>query len=80
MLTSITSRQPDNALGDGNTVNDIQGAAYGTADLSFLLRAERSPHGAPRTYSVVYTVSDGSGNSAQAVGVVIVPQDQSGHD
>jgi len=80
VLTSITSSQPDNGLGDGNTANDIQGAAYGTADLSFLLRAERSPHGAPRIYSVVYTVSDGSGNSAQAVGMVIVPQDQSGHD
>lgn len=80
VLTSITSSQPDNGLGDGDTVNDIQDASYGTADLSFLLRAERSPQGAPRTYTVVYSVSDGSGNTVQAAGAVIVPQSQSGHD
>jgi hypothetical protein len=79
VLTSIVSSQPDNGLGDGNTVNDIQGAAYGTADLSFLLRAERSPIGSPRVYSVVYTVSDGSGNSTSAVKTVVVPKSQSGH-
>lgn len=52
----------------------------GTADPSFLLRSERSPHGNPRIDTVLYTVSDGSGNSAQAVGMVTVPQGQSARD
>jgi hypothetical protein len=80
VLTSITSNEPDDGLGDGNTVGDIQEAAYGTADVTFLLRSERSGPGDGRIYTVVYTTSDGSGNSAQAVGVVIVTHDQSGHD
>ncbi len=44
-LTSITSNEPDNGLGDGDTVGDIQEADFGTADFSFLLRAERSGKG-----------------------------------
>jgi hypothetical protein len=39
-LVSITSNEPDNGLGDGDTVNDIQGAAFGTDDRQFLLRRD----------------------------------------
>jgi hypothetical protein len=42
VLNSITSNEPDNGLGDGDTENDIQNAQYGTLDTSFNLRAERS--------------------------------------
>jgi len=76
VLTSITSNEPDNGLGDGDTANDIQGAAYGTPDVEFALRAERSGKGAGRVYTVVYTAYDGSGNSSQAVATVVVPHDQ----
>ena len=79
VLTSITSSQPDNGQGDGNTVADIQGAAYGTPDLRFLLRAERSPLFGTRIYTVVYTASDGSGNSTPATHTVIVPQNRGHH-
>jgi hypothetical protein len=76
-LTSIASSEPDNGLGDGNTIGDIQGADIGTADVEFLLRAERSGRGDGRLYSIVYTGSDGSGNTSQAGAVVSVPHDQS---
>jgi hypothetical protein len=73
-LVSISSNEPDNGDGDGNTSDDIQGAAFGTADTSFLLRAERSGNGQGRQYTVVYRVSDNSGNVSLATGVVRVPR------
>jgi hypothetical protein len=76
VLTSITSNQPDNGQGDGDTDNDAQGAAYGTADVNFLLRAERSPLFGARIYTVTYTASDSSGNSTPATGTVVVPRNQ----
>lgn len=77
VLTSITSNEPDNGLGDGDTANDIQGADLGTADFSFLLRAERSGKGQGRIYTVTYTVTDGSGNSASASATVTIPKSAS---
>lgn len=73
VLTSITSNEPDNGLGDGDTPNDIQGATYGTADVGFKLRAERSGKGSGRIYTVTYTVTDASGTTASATATVTVP-------
>lgn len=73
-LTSITSNEPDNGLGDGDTANDIQGADFGTADFSFFLRSERSGKGSGRIYTVTYTVTDGAGNSASASATVRIPK------
>jgi hypothetical protein len=76
-LVSISSNEPDDGTGDGHTGDDIQGAAFGTADTSFLLRAERS--GASergREYTAVYRVTDGSGNVSVATAVVRVPHSQ----
>jgi hypothetical protein len=72
-LLSITSDEPDNGLGDGDTAGDIQGATLGTADTSFALRAERSGAGSGRVYTVVYRATDGSGNSSLATARVTVP-------
>jgi hypothetical protein len=73
VLESVTSSEPDNGLGDGNTVNDIQGAALGTQDLGVLLRAERSGKGPGRTYTLTYTATDASDNETSASGQVVVP-------
>jgi hypothetical protein len=73
-LLSIASNEPDNGLGDGDTPGDIQGAALGTADTSFALRAERSGAGSGRIYTVLYRATDGSGNSSLATATVIVPR------
>jgi hypothetical protein len=73
VLTSIVSNEPDNGLGDGDTANDIQGADYGTADTSFQLRAERAGVAPGRVYTITYTGSDSSGNTAQTQVQVTVP-------
>jgi hypothetical protein len=74
-LMSITSNEPDNGLGDGDTANDIQGAAYGSDDRAFLLRAERAGTGTGRIYAVAYRAEDAAGNGSTAQGVVTVPHD-----
>ena len=61
-LVSIVSNEPDNGQGDGNTVNDVQNADFGTEDTSFALRSERSGKGSGRIYTITYKATDGSGN------------------
>ena len=73
VLTSVVSNEPDNGKGDGNTVDDVQGAEVGTADYDFQVRAERSGKGGGRVYTITYTVTDASGNSASGSATVTVP-------
>jgi hypothetical protein len=75
VLKSITSNEPDDDTGDGNTTNDIQGAEFGTPDLEFQLRAERKGNGEGRTYTIVYTATDSSGNSSDTIVEVKAPHD-----
>jgi len=77
-LVSVTSSEPENGLGDGNTAPDIAGADLGTDDRSVQVRAERSGTGSGRFYTFVYRVTDGSGNSTEATSIVTVPHDR-GH-
>jgi hypothetical protein len=72
-LLSVSSSEPEDGTGDGDTNADIQGAEPGTADTSFFLRAERSGSGAGREYTIVYRAIDGSGNTSTASAVVRVP-------
>lgn len=58
--------------------NDIQGAAIGTPDNQFKLRAERMGAGDGRLYSATYRAVDSSGNSATATAFISVPHDQGG--
>jgi hypothetical protein len=66
----------DGTIGDGNTTSDVQDAVRGTYDLSFALRAERSGTGPGRVYTITYTATDASGNSADASAKVTVPHNQ----
>lgn len=75
-LVSITSNEPDNGLGDGDTANDIQGAAIGTDDRAFSLRSERGGVGIGRIYTVTYEARDASGNTTLASATVTVAHDQ----
>jgi hypothetical protein len=79
-LTSITSNEPDNGLGDGDEPDDIQGAEFGTPDTTFQLRAERAGTGTGRIYTIVYTARDscvpGSGNTETVTIYVHVPRSQ----
>jgi hypothetical protein len=80
VLVSITSDEPDDApgAGDGATVDDIQDADIGTADLSFRLRAERAASGDGRVYTVTYAVTDASGNPSTSSATVTVAHDRGG--
>ena len=78
-LRSITSNEPDNGLGDGDTANDIQGAAIGADDRSFLLRSERMGPGDERVYTVCYEAQDASGNVGFGCATVTVPHDLAAH-
>jgi hypothetical protein len=75
-LISITSNEPDNGLGDGDTAGDIQGADFGKDDRTFMLRAERSGNGNGRIYTVTYQATDASGNTTTKTATVIVPKSQ----
>jgi len=68
-LVSITSNEPDNGLGDGNTINDI----IIVNNFTFNIRAERSGTGTGRNYTITYKATDASGNSAIATAKITVP-------
>jgi hypothetical protein len=74
-LTSITSDEPDDApgVGDGQTKNDIQEATYNSPDYMFKVRAERDGRFDGRIYTITYTATDASGNSASTTATVVVP-------
>jgi len=72
MLVSITSNEPDNSIGDGNTTNDI----VIVNDFSFALGAERSGTGSGRIYTITYKATDASGNYAIASVTVGAPHNQ----
>jgi hypothetical protein len=78
VLTSVTSNEPDNDGGDGDTDDDIQGESIGTADDHFQLRSERSGNRPGRIYTIGYTARDATGNTANATVYVHVPHDQGG--
>jgi hypothetical protein len=75
-LVSVSSNEPDNGLGDGDTDYDIQSVEAGTEDYHFQLRAERAGGGSGRIYSVLYSATDGAGFMVEASGEVVVPHDQ----
>jgi hypothetical protein len=76
-LLSVTSNEPENANGDGNTEPDIMGAEPGSDDVVFQLRAERAGGGSGRVYTVKYKATDEAGNeSNEAVAEVVVPHDR----
>lgn len=57
-LVSITSNEPDNGIGDGNTANDV----VIVNNFTFDLRAERSGTDSGRIYTITYKATDASGN------------------
>jgi hypothetical protein len=71
-LVSITSNEPDEGLGDGDTADDI----VILDDFHFQLRAERSGTGEGRIYTITYKVTDDCGNETFATVTVLVPHDK----
>lgn len=73
-ITCVTSDEPPNSNGDGNTSGDIVIVNATTVTL----RGERKGKGDGRVYEIHFKVSDASGNVATGICPVAVPHDQSG--
>ncbi len=74
-IASVTSDEPENSGGDGNTANDIVIAADCK---SVQLRSERMGGGNGRVYTITFKVTDASGNVSTATAKVTVPHSQNG--
>jgi hypothetical protein len=74
-LLAVTSSEPAQTPGSGNTNPDIQDWQIGTPGVSGLLRAERSGSGNGRTYTITYQAQDVAGNIADCQTTVLVPHD-----
>jgi hypothetical protein len=71
-ILEVTSNEPVNGTGDGNTEPDW----LITGDTGLKLRAERSGGGSSRIYTVLIRCEDSAGNSAETTIQVVVPHDQ----
>lgn len=71
-IVSVTSNEPVNDKGDGNTSPDWQI----TGDLKLKLRAERSGKGSGRIYAMTVETADESGNKSTNTVTVTVPHDK----
>jgi hypothetical protein len=74
-ISQVTSDEAENGDGDGNTFNDIVIAADCR---SVQLRAERAGNGNGRVYTIIFKVTDASGNFATVTAKVTVPHSQDG--
>ena len=75
VIASVTSDEPNNSDGDGNTTNDI---VIATNCKSVQLRSERMGGGNGRVYTITFKVTDASGNVSTATAKVTVPHSQHG--
>jgi hypothetical protein len=73
-LISVTSNEPDNGKGDGNTTGDIVILGRNR----FLLRSERAGGGDGRIYTIRYRARDCADNRTNAAIRIRVPHDHSG--
>jgi parallel beta-helix repeat protein len=71
-LTAVTSNEPVNGTGDGDTAPDWLIAGGLTANL----RAERSGNGTGRVYTLTVDCTDAAGNGATGTATVTVPHSQ----
>jgi uncharacterized repeat protein (TIGR01451 family) len=75
VIGMVTSDEPDDAIGDGNTINDI---VIGADCRSVQLRAERAGTGDGRVYTVTLLLRDSGGFVVRAFFEVSVPHSQDG--
>jgi hypothetical protein len=72
-LVGVTTTEPDDAQGDGHTVNDVEV----TADGQIFVRSERSGKGGSRVYTITFRATDAAGNVGFASANVVVPKSRS---
>jgi hypothetical protein len=74
-IARVTSDEPDDSGGDGNTTNDI---VIATDCRSVQLRSERQGSGNGRVYDITFKATDASGNLGTATARVTVPRSRDG--
>ncbi len=74
-IASVSSDEPNNSGGDGNTTNDIVIAADCK---SVKLRSERMGGSNGRVYTITFKATDSSGNVSMVTTKVTVPKSQNG--
>ncbi len=75
VISKVTSDEPDNSSGDGNTTHDI---VIAPDCKTVQLRSERMGGSNGRVYTITFKVTDASGNSTTATAKVTVPKSQNG--
>jgi hypothetical protein len=70
-VTSVSSNEPVNGTGDGDTEPD-----WTLAGQKVTLRAERAGTGSGRTYTVTVTAKDAAGNTSTGTTTVSVPHNR----
>jgi K319-like protein len=70
-IASVTSNEPYDGLGDGDTAPDWEI----TGDLTLNVRAERAGKGTGRVYTITVACTDASGNTSISTVTVTVPHD-----
>lgn len=70
----MSSSEPADGLGDGDTANDVEI----TGPLTVTLRAERSGKGGGRTNTITVEVADAAGNTSHGTCTVVVPKSRGG--
>lgn len=76
LVVTVTSNEPVNGLGDGDTAPDWSVEQDGAGLVDVWVRAERSGLGEGRVYSLSAVATDGSGNGTSSAGTVRVPHNQ----
>jgi hypothetical protein len=76
VLVTVTSDEPENGLGDGDTAPDWSVPQMGPGVFDVLVRAERSGLENGRVYTIGAVATDASGNRATSSGTVTVPHNQ----
>lgn len=76
LAVTVTSDEPINGLGDGDTAPDWSIEQDGAGLVDVWVRSERSGLGDGRVYSLSAIATDGSGNGAASAGSVRVPHNQ----
>lgn len=80
LSASVTSNEPEDGLGDGDTGPDWTEVVIDqtTGVINLQLRRERSGSGVGRTYTIVISATDSSGNISMTELDIIVPHDMRG--
>jgi hypothetical protein len=74
-IDQVTSDEPNQSAGSGNTTNDVVIAPDCT---SVQLRSERKGNGNGRVYTITFEVTDAANNVSTATAKVTVPHSQNG--